>query len=840
VSPGKFEVPLPGRRIMKSSMLCRLVGLFSMMALVACGAGPDKSASLAPAQAVAAAEQFLAIGYAPGDSASSVTQNLTLPAKGINGSTVTWASSNASVVTTVGVVSRPVTGDASVSLTATITVGTANATKIFPITVRRQMTDAQVVAAAKAALAIGYAPGDAATSVTQGLSLPLVGANGCSVSWSSSHPSTVSTSGNISRPLTQDVPVTLTATITSHDASDTKVFILTVKAQMTDAQAVAAAKAALQIAFAEGDSASGVTQNLSLPLTGSSGCTVSWASDTPSVVSNSGVVVRPAVGDAQPTLTATVTSGDVSDTEAFAITVKGQMSDADAVADAKADLNITYAQGDSAINVTQDVGLPLSGSDGCTVTWASDNPSMITTGGVVARPSDSDTTVNLTATIHSHDATDTKQFALTVKLALGDAAAVAADKAALTLGFGPGDSASQVTGNIALPTSGANDSTITWSSDTPAIVTSSGGVTTPSDADVVVTMTATISKGSANDTASFPLTVKARLLSNWVDTTSISPGNGAIEVDPGVVLAIPFSRALDPTTVNATNFQLINTGTSQQVPLTVGYDAPSITVTLTPESPLAQATQYSVVVATGLKDFEGAPLPSGMGFNFTTLSYANILSQWKFNGDGSDASGNGNSFTLISGSYATSVVHEGSDSLYLNGSMQYGTSNISLGTQLTVSVWVNVDNPIQPSINTIMANAFTGEAANGFKLGINRWNTSDKSVVIEVGDGSNGGKWRTAGGLIQPGNWYHLAFVIDQPNQTMKIYYNGTAVPLSFASDEGRVQANFRYDFKTAGPFTIGAFPGGGAYGFKGHLDDMRVYNRVLSDEEIAKIAQEN
>lgn len=226
-----------------------------------------------------------------------------------------------------------------------------------------------------------------------------------------------------------------------------------------------------------------------------------------------------------------------------------------------------------------------------------------------------------------------------------------------------------------------------------------------------------------------------------------------------------------------------------------------------------------------------------MGFNFTTLSYGDILSQWKMNGDGSDASGHGNDLTDIFGEFDADVLHEGSASLYLNGGGN-ARSNINLGTQLSVAVWVNVDNPIRASINTVMANTNVGEASNGFKLGINRWNTSDESVMIEVGDGTTGGKWKTAPGLIQPGSWYHLVFVIDEPNQVMKIYYNGTEASLSFVSDEARQQADFRYDFKTSGPFWIGSFPGG-TYGFKGHLDDMRVYNRVLSDEEIAKIAQE-
>ena len=211
----------------------------------------------------------------------------------------------------------------------------------------------------------------------------------------------------------------------------------------------------------------------------------------------------------------------------------------------------------------------------------------------------------------------------------------------------------------------------------------------------------------------------------------------------------------------------------------------------------------------------------------------------------SSSSGKNNVFTAfnpfgeLADLFVTDVVHEGTGSLYLNGNRQYGTSNINLGSALTVAVWVNVDNPIKSSINTILSNTFTGEQSNGFKLCINRWGTSDRSVVIEVGDGSTGGKWTTASNLIQPGNWYHLAFVIDQQNQSIKIYYNGAEAPLTFASDQGCNQNQFNYSFNTAGPFTIGAFPGGFSYSFKGHLDDMRVHNRVLSAEEIAKIAQE-
>ena len=793
-------------------------------------------AQMTEAQAVAAAKAALTIGYASGDSAASVTQNVTLPATGIDSSTIAWASTAPAVVSTAGVVTQPLLAETHVTLTATITVGTASDTKDFPLTVKAQMTDAEAVAAAKAALEIGYATGDADTSVTQNLSLPVSGADSCTVSWTSSDPA-IAVDGMVTRPVTGNLPVTLTATIASHTVSDTKVFIVTVRAQMTDAEAVAAAVEALQIEYAEGDSAVSVAQNVTLPQTGASGATIGWASSDAALISTEGVVQRPSIGNVQVTLTATVTLHETSGTAQFTLTVVGQMSDQDAVAAAKEALQIGYAEGESAGNVTQNVTLPETGLDACTVSWQSNASEVISDLGVVTQPSGDPVVVTLTATITSHSYSDTRDFVLTVNPANNDAGAVEEDKLSLRIGYGPGDYSGHVTGNIVLPTSGEYGTTITWTSSAPQVVSISGGVTVPSDSDVEVTMTATISKGAASDTRDFVLTVKALLLSAWVNPAPISPGNGAIEVDPGIVVRIPFQKALNPATVNDSTFQIVQTSNSENVPILVTYDGPSKTVSLTPQAPLAEGTQYSTVVSTDLQDADGHSLPSAMGFNFTTLSYGDILSQWKMNGDGSDASGHGNDLTDIFGEFDADVLHEGSASLYLNGGGN-ARSNINLGTQLSVAVWVNVDNPIRASINTVMANTNVGEASNGFKLGINRWNTSDESVMIEVGDGTTGGKWKTAPGLIQPGSWYHLVFVIDEPNQVMKIYYNGTEASLSFVSDEARQQADFRYDFKTSGPFWIGSFPGG-TYGFKGHLDDMRVYNRVLSDEEIAKIAQE-
>lgn len=68
---------------------------------------------------------------------TTVSTNLYLPAEGDNGSRITWATSNANVVSDTGVITRPAagSGDASATLTATITKGTVSAVKTFKVTV---------------------------------------------------------------------------------------------------------------------------------------------------------------------------------------------------------------------------------------------------------------------------------------------------------------------------------------------------------------------------------------------------------------------------------------------------------------------------------------------------------------------------------------------------------------------------------------------------------------------------------------------------------------------------------------------------------------------------------
>jgi len=310
--------------------------------------------------------------------------------------------------------------------------------------------------------------------------------------------------------------VTLTATLKYDQAQATKTFEVTVKSLMTAAEKVAADKAALSLTYAEGDSATSVTKPLTLAATGRYGSTVSWMSSNPAVVSNDGKTInRPAVGagDATVVLTAIITNGSINDVKTFTVTVKQQLTDAQKVAADKAALAIGFQTGDNANSVTRAVTLPAQGVNGSSVTWLSSNPAVISNDGkTVNRPANGsgDVQVVFTSVITSNGISDIKTFTLVVKQQLTDVQKVAADKAALAIGFTGTDNATSVTGPLTFPTTGINGSTIVWVSGNEAVISDDGKtVVRPTGTqDVQVTLTAIILSGGSADTKTFTLTVK--------------------------------------------------------------------------------------------------------------------------------------------------------------------------------------------------------------------------------------------------------------------------------------------------------------------------------------------
>ena len=143
---------------------------------------------------------------------------------------------------------------------------------------------------------------------------------------------------------------------------------------------------------------------------------------------------------------------------------------------------------------------------------------------------------------------------------------------------------------------------------------------------------------------------------------------------------------------------------------------------------------------------------------------------------------------------------------------------------VTVTAWVKVD----PSTKGW---AWVAAQGDNYGLVVNRNN--DDSVffyIYEGGEWPRAGTWKGAGSGdvgIRDGRWHHVAGAFDPRYRTISVYKDGVKVgvgsaagPIAYEKGEG---------------FTIGSMMG--ERFFKGSLDDVRVYDRILSSEELDRLA---
>ena len=135
--------------------------------------------------------------------------------------------------------------------------------------------------------------------------------------------------GAISGTASAVIDKSYTVSITGGDATkyegSTQSTSIQVKVTLSDADSVAAAKAALvitDITFASGEDKDSVTQDVTLPASGEEATTIAWSSDN-TAIDATGTVTRPSASssDATVTLTATISKGSASDTKTFVLTV---------------------------------------------------------------------------------------------------------------------------------------------------------------------------------------------------------------------------------------------------------------------------------------------------------------------------------------------------------------------------------------------------------------------------------------------------------------------------------------------------------------------------------------
>jgi len=380
-----------------------------------------------------------------------------------------------------------------------------------------------------------------------------------------------------------------------------------------------------------------------------------------------------------------------------------------------------------------------------------------------------------------------------------------------------------------------NSAWINWSTDKPATSSVQYGLgaytaATPQDPSLVTLHSVALSNLTANTLYHFRAASQdsAGNLANSADytfttasvpppptTISVSAASPSLSVGQGGSAVDLITARLVSGSATAVSF----TTSALPTGVTASFSAGSCTVTCSTTLTLsasATATAGSsnvVITATG----SGSTASATIALTITTAAStsAGLVAQWKMDeGSGSstaDASGDGNTGTLnkaswATGSYGTSIAFTGNNS-YVSVKE---SSSIEFSKQLTVAFWMYA---------TSNANVDPRVVSKLYSWDV-KLNGSNRYPQF-----SAGGRYAAMKTPLPTNTWKHVVFTFS--SGTLKGYVDG--VPVAFSTNT--FTGTETLPLQMYGLY-IGTDPSKSA-SFKGDIDDVRLYNRVLSDADV-------
>jgi hypothetical protein len=210
------------------------------------------------------------------------------------------------------------------------------------------------------------------------------------------------------------------------------------------------------------------------------------------------------------------------------------------------------------------------------------------------------------------------------------------------------------------------------------------------------------------------------------------------------------------------------------------------------------------------------------------------VSRWKFDGSVSDF-WKDNDATLNSGASVdgddairgkSAVLDAGSDE---NITVQPAPSNLNTHSDSTVSFWTK---PTSTDLGDIILN-FNGEARDGithnrFCICVDK--DQDKITAATINDKTvDNNSVKLKSGKYTVGNWHHVTATYDYSKHSLRLFING--------KEYFDTNSNANFSGKDKDQITIGCLPNNVDY-ISMHIDDLRVYNRVLEPHEVFQLYQ--
>jgi hypothetical protein len=201
----------------------------------------------------------------------------------------------------------------------------------------------------------------------------------------------------------------------------------------------------------------------------------------------------------------------------------------------------------------------------------------------------------------------------------------------------------------------------------------------------------------------------------------------------------------------------------------------------------------------------------------------NLVGWWEFDGDALDASGNGRNGSLQGNAHFDTGIFD--QALVLGGSPDYvnvdGYKGVQGGHPFSICAWVKTT---ATGDNTIVSwGTTTGRQKVDFRLYQGR-------LRVEHGSGNLQGNTVLADDM-----WHHVALTVEE---NAPIQQPQVTLYLDGQNDSQATTSTSTFDIQVGSDVAIGRRAMNSDRYFPGLVDDVRVYDRVLSPEEVVVLAK--
>ena len=223
-------------------------------------------------------------------------------------------------------------------------------------------------------------------------------------------------------------------------------------------------------------------------------------------------------------------------------------------------------------------------------------------------------------------------------------------------------------------------------------------------------------------------------------------------------------------------------------------------------------------------------------------AHAALVAWWPLDNDGSDASGNGHDAAVVgtgvnAGQAGANAATGQSTDFTGAGHLDVPWASTLNTESFTLALWTNPDTAGGGSFRSPITNRDDVSPGGAFRHGFIIYNSNNGQWSFWNGGGTGGnGGWNNVNvAPVTVNAWSHLAITYDANSNTKQFFINGALVsttnPVAFSPNNSTIADGFTHDDEDL--HIGGGGDNGSSFRFDGRIDDVILYDNVLSQSDI-------